>query len=153
MASPFRLATLLKLRIATRDERRGLLAQAFEAERVLGDRIAQVDAELAELAEEHRQATRPGRINVDRLIDHHRQEAVLRSGRTEFERQQTLLQTEIEHRRAALALADREVRTLEKLHERDLAREAEAARRAETKLLDEFATLQASRREEAAWEV
>jgi flagellar export protein FliJ len=152
MPTPFRLATLLKLRIATRDERRGLLAQAFDAERILLDRIADVDAELAESARNHRLATLPGRIDVDRLIDHHRQESLLRANQQDLQHQHAVLRSEIDRRRDAVAAADREVRTLEKLHERDVAREVEAARRAEIKVLDEFATMQAARREEVAWE-
>jgi flagellar export protein FliJ len=153
MSDAFRLSTLLKLREATRDERRGALAEGFRAEAMLAEGIQFVEDEFGVLAAEYRIATQPGRINVDRLLECQRREALLVAQRNEYARQRELLAAEIERRRAALALADRDVKSLEKLRERHaLAAAAEAARR-EAKQLDEFALQGAARREEAAWDV
>jgi flagellar export protein FliJ len=87
------------------------------------------------------------------LLECQRREALLVAQRNEYARQRELLAAEIERRRAALALADRDVKSLEKLRERHaLAAAAEAARR-EAKQLDEFALQGTARREEAAWDV
>lgn len=152
MARPFRLSTLLKLREATRDERRSALAEAFRAETKLSETIAAVDAEFAELAADYREATRPGRLNVDRLLECQRREALLVAQRNEYARQRDLILAEIERRREALALADREVKTLDKLRERQEHAEAKREARREAKQLDEFALQGAARREEATWD-
>jgi flagellar export protein FliJ len=155
MVQPFRLATLLKLREATRDERRGALAEAFRADAMLGESIQAVENEFADLALDYRDATRPGPVNVDRLLDCQRREALLVVQRNEFARQRELLLAEIERRREALSLADREVKTLEKLRERQALSAAKEQARRDAKQLDEFAVQGISRRsaaEEATWD-
>lgn len=149
MTNTFRLATLLKLREATRDERRGALAEAFRAEEMLAESERAVEDEFAALAEDYRMATRPGRINVDLLLAHQRREALLVAQRREYARQREVLLAEIDRRRESLAAADREVRTLEKLRERQVAAAAARSARAETKQLDAFAVRRAARGEEA----
>jgi flagellar protein FliJ len=155
MAHSFRLATLLKLREATRDERRGALAEAFRADAMLSESIHIVQDEFADLALEYREATRPGPVNVDRLLECQRREALLVVQRNEYARQRELLLAEIERRREALALADRDVKTLEKLRERQALSAAKEQARRDAKQLDEFAVQGASRRkatEEAVWD-
>ncbi len=152
MATTFRLATLLKLREATRDERRGSLAEAFRAEAMLADSAQAVEGEFAALAADYRAATRPGRIDVDRLLEYQRREALLIVQRLEYARQRDVLLAEIDRRREALSLADREVRTLETLRERKAATAAAEAARIATKQLDEFALQRSAFSEEAAWD-
>jgi flagellar export protein FliJ len=146
----FRLATLLRLREAARDERRGRLAEAQRAEDVVVTRLRELDAELAEQRLIPITATVPGRqINLDRLLDAERYELLLRTERLAIERQRVEISEEIERRRQALVAADREVRVLERLrdHQEELFR-AEQNRR-EIRLLDEVATLRYSREDEA----
>ncbi len=152
MTKPFRLATLLKLREATRDERRGALAEAFRAEAVLIENLRGVDEELAVLSDDYRDATRPGRIDVDRLLDHQRREALLVAQKAEYNRQRELVAAEIERRREALAQADRDVRMLEKLREKQALADSADAARASARQLDEFAIQRRANREEAAWD-
>jgi flagellar export protein FliJ len=133
------------------------LAEAFRADEVLAERLAEVDRELAELGEGYRRATLPGRVDVDCLIEFHRQDTLLRAARQEQLRQRNLLSAEIERRRQALVTADGDVRALEKLRERQHVREAAAALVGETKMLDEFAIAASARqsdatRREAAWD-
>jgi flagellar export protein FliJ len=134
----FRLATVLKLREATRDERRGQLAEAYLAESKLRDRREVVEQELAELKALSGHAA-SGSVDVERLLAASRFEAILRAEIQLIRQHETTLAAEIEKRRQALVIADRDVRVLEKLEEtqRDRHRQTEAA--ASMKQLDEFA--------------
>lgn len=133
----FRLQTLLKLRETVRDERRGELAQAYRAEEVLRQRQREIEDELAALAHQSRSAAAPGTVNVDRLLEARRYELVLRSRRQLNQQQQEALDAEIERRRQALVEANREVRVLEKLREKQEIRHYQEENRQEIKQLDE----------------
>jgi flagellar protein FliJ len=111
----FRLATLLKLRERLRDERRGQLAEALRIDDDLRSRVQALGDELQGAL--RLQAPEPGAINVDRLLDATRYELVLRAEQGQLRAQQAALGAELEKRREALAAADREVRTLERLRE------------------------------------
>ena len=135
----FRLETLLKLRDAVRDERRGELAQAFQAEEILRGRRREIADELESLNETNRAAAGPGPVDVDRLLDARRYELVLRSHDQVAQQQQEALGVEVERRRQALVEANREVSVLEKLREKQLDRHRAEEARLETKDLDEAA--------------
>src|SRR3990170_1273917 len=77
MAPSFRLATLLKLREQTRDERRRELAQAFEAERILRDRTAQMQLDI-ELTQQRTRSAARGGVNVETLLNARRYELTVR---------------------------------------------------------------------------
>ena len=143
MAERFRLATLLKLREQTRDERRRHLVEAQRAEDMLRQQMADLDAQLAAVRAEYGAAAAPGRVLVDRLVDAQRYEIVLHTQRQERARQEQLLAAEVERRRAALLEADREVRVLEKLREKQQERQREEDARQEVKRLDEVASRRA----------
>ncbi len=113
----FRLTTLMRLREQTRDERRAKLAEAYAAEQVLRDRRAMIDRELANTALLQKRSA-SGAVNVDSLLDVHRYQMVLKAEQQVVEKQSEMLATEIEKRRQALVAADREVRVLEKLREK-----------------------------------
>lgn len=121
MSFRFRLATLLKLREQTRDERRLDVAKALEAERVVRERIAAIENELAENEELVRRASRAGTLRVDQLTNGKRYAAILKMQLAELRHQLTQVEQELERRRAALQLADAEVKTLEKLREKQQA--------------------------------
>jgi flagellar protein FliJ len=135
----FRLATLQKVREARRDRERTALAEAFRAEQVLSDRRTELAAEEAALRDLQRSATGGRILNINRLVEAQRYELVLRAASQELARQQALLSVEIERRRKALVEADREVRVLEQLDERQHEEHRRLARRLETKQLDEAA--------------
>lgn len=145
----FRLATLLRLREAGRDERRADLADALRADRVLEERVEQYDQDLAELLASAIETASAGPVNVDFLLSAQRYEILLRAERAETVRQRGLLATEIAKRQAALVEADREVRVLEKLRERHWERFRAEEERREQAQLDEFA-VQGWLRQEAA---
>ncbi len=141
----FRLETLKKLRESRRDEQRVSLADAFRAEQILADRCAELDAEQDKLRELQRSAGAGHYLNVNRLIEAQRYELVLKVRQQELMRQQALLATETERRRLTLVEADRDVRALELLDERQRNDFTRKQRRAEQKQLDEAALQQHGR--------
>ncbi len=144
----FRLAVLLQLREAVRDERRSQLAEAFRLADSLEAQRRQFVDNLDELNRQRSVAT--GLIDVDRLLAASRYEAVLMLEIRNLERQQSAVATEIEKRREALVDADREVRSLEQLREAQLERHREEQERRSMKVLDEVA-LRGFGREESEW--
>jgi flagellar export protein FliJ len=138
----FRLATLLKLHEATRDERRSQLTEALRAEQVVVERIAQLDGELAALRAERLRATRAGAtVDIDALSDGARYEMILKLERQSADQQRQVVAAEADRRRAALVAADREVRVLERLRETQLERHRQEEERRERIRLDELAVL------------
>jgi flagellar FliJ protein len=135
----FRLATLLKLREATRDDRRQQLAKAFEAEEILLRQALEVDENLAALHAHARKIAGPGKVNADSLLEAQRFELALRAHRQQLGQQQELVRAEIEQRRAALVEANREAQILERLRERQHERYREVENRREIRVLDEAA--------------
>jgi flagellar protein FliJ len=144
----FRMATLLKLREATRDERRTELAQAYRADEVLGENLEQVRTELIALEDRCRKAAGPGTIDIDRLIEAQRYEIILKVQQRNLNEQRGRLAAEIERRRVALLAANREVRVLEKLREHQIEQHNQAENRLDIKRLDEVARLQTVAAEE-----
>ena len=144
----FRMATLLKLREAARDERRAELAQAYRADDVLSEHLEQVRTELNALEDQCRKAAGPGTIDIDRLIEAQRYEIILKVQQGNLNEQRGRLAAEIERRRVALLAANREVRILEKLREHQIEQHNQAENRLEIKRLDEVARLQAMVAEE-----
>jgi flagellar protein FliJ len=140
----FRMATLLKLREATRDERRAELAEAYRADDILGERLAQIRGELDAMVAGCRKAAGPGVVDIDLLIEAQRYEVTLRVYEKQALEQRMRLAVEIERRREALLAANREVRVLEKLRERQIERHRDEENRRDVKRLDEVATQRAA---------
>jgi flagellar export protein FliJ len=136
----FRLATLLRLREAFRDERQVALTDAYHADDVLRQRQEELAAQIAALKGAHRQAVGPGHVNVDSLLDTHRYELTLRAATAQIVQRREQVAVEIERRREALVQANRDVRVLEKLREHQTSRHREEEAQRELKLLDEVAS-------------
>lgn len=134
----FRLATLLKLREATRDQRRQQLAQAHQAQQTLQRRKHEKQEEIAALRDEAA-ALASGAVDVDRILSAQRYEQVLQGEQKVLSEQETTVAEEVERRRLALVAADREVRVLEKLRERQQLEHHRKRERREAKELDETA--------------
>jgi flagellar FliJ protein len=133
----FRLATLERLREAARDQRR---AQLAEAQRIADDIQRQIDdlaTQLEDLKEQ--QLAAPGPVDIDRLMTAHRYEMVLRVEQQQAHAQRATVEAEVERRRSALVEADREVRTLEKLREKQRDRFRIEQELASQKQMDEVA--------------
>ena len=135
----FRLATMLKLREATRDERRMALAEAYQADEVLQGYLNNLQHELDATQSTYRRSIEPGPVDIDPLIDAQRYEVTMKAQMQHVNQQRARLQNEIEHRREALMLADRDVRILEKLRENQAREHAQAEEVQLMKFLDEVA--------------
>lgn len=145
----FRLTTLQKLREIHRDELRMKLAEAIQAHQILAQQLTQVDGELLDLEASRREAVTGGVIDVNQLLSAQRYQAVLLAQKKTMNEQSQLLAEESEHRRQAVVEADRQVKVLEKLCERQQAEFQQKQRLAEAKQLDEVASR--CQQEENAW--
>jgi flagellar export protein FliJ len=137
----FRLATLVRLREAWRDERRTHLADAQRAEQLILERIAAIDEELSAARRQYLDAARARSINVDLLTDLARYELILKAQRQSADQQRQAVVAEVQKRRAALVAADRDVHVLEKLRETQQQRHGEQEALKEFKRLDELAVM------------
>ena len=146
----FRLQTLLRLRIADRDQRLSELAKALRAEEVLRGEEQQVAADEQLLSQQSQALKSPGTADVDRLLTTHRYALQLAARRKQLATQIEQVQAEVERRRLAVVEADRQVRVLDKLKERQTATHRHQAERHEAKLFDEMATIGFSRRRETS---
>jgi flagellar FliJ protein len=135
----FRLSTLLKIRESTRDERRAELAQAHEAEEIVAGEQKRINRELLDLEVESRRAVSPGEIDVDRVLETRRYRLLLDAQRQHVARQRDAVRVEVERRRRNLVEANREVRVLEELREKQHDRHRKEEDRLQTKQLDEVA--------------
>ncbi|MDZ4658923.1 MAG: flagellar export protein FliJ [Bythopirellula sp.] len=135
----FRLATLQKLREIQRDELRSKLAEAVQAHQILEEELAHVTTDIANLQAMRRQAVTSGQVNVEPLLEAQRYHGVLLAQQATMQEQTRLLTAEVERRRVAVVEADRQVKVLEKLHERKLDEFRQDQQRAEVKVLDEVA--------------
>ncbi len=135
----FRLNTLLRLREGTRDERRGQLAEAYQADEIIADSQNKIQRELDDIRTRGRQAVAPGAIEIDRLLESQRYEVVLGAQKKHASEQRQKVQEEIQRRTDSLVEANRQVRVLEELREKQLQRHRQEQNRQEVKLLDEVA--------------
>ena len=145
----FRLETLLRLRIAERDQRRADLAKALGAEEMLRAEDQAIERKQVAAAEESRRLKSPGAADVDALLQTHRFELAITTQRRTLASQIAQVQAEAERRRLAVVEADRQVRVLEKLRERQAAAHRHEAERLDVKQFDELATQAFVRRQEA----
>lgn len=139
MKFTFRLQTLWKLRVSQRDERQRRLAEAQQADEVLQRMSAEVEAELEETQESCRRGSQPGVIDVDQLLITQRYELVLTARRGALREQREQLAAEIERRRLAVVEADRQVKVLQKLRDKQWAEHHRREQQREVKRLDEIA--------------
>jgi flagellar export protein FliJ len=147
--SDVQMATLLRLREVTRDERRSLLAEAHRADEELVRQLTRLGIEQQRLRDECRRAAAPGEIDVDRLVDAHRYIVGLQARERALEEQRQSLAAEIDRRRQSLVKADQDVQVLEKLQDRRQRLYRLEDERQQAKQLDESA-LQAGTRGETA---
>jgi flagellar export protein FliJ len=147
--SDVQMATLLRLREVTRDERRSLLAEAHQADEELVRQLTYLDMEQRHLRDECRRAAGPGAVDVDRLVEAHRYVVGLQARERGLREQRQSLAAEIDRRRQSLVKADQDVQVLEKLHDRRRQSHRLEEERQQAKQLDE-AALQAGTRSTTA---
>jgi flagellar FliJ protein len=141
----FRLAALLRVRQSRRDECRAALAEAYRADEALGKQLDGLGRELDALQAFCRLKVSPGTIDIQRLVEAQRYESVTRAQQRDVAQRRQVLAAEVERRRQALIEADREVRMLEKLRQRQAEQHRCEVEQREAKRLDEVATQQAFR--------
>ena len=137
----FRLQSVLQLRIAERNERRGELAKALRAAEILQERREQLGDEMKENQSLARKLAEPGKANIDRILQTHRYEAILKGTLLQLVAQERQVAAEVERRRQILMEADRGVRVLEKLAERQREEHQRVEQRQQMKQLDEVAAV------------
>jgi len=134
----FRLQTLQRLREMHRDELRGRLAEAFQAERILAEQQSTLAEERLALTQLQRSLVVAGSVDVSRLLASQRYQLLLDAQERTLADQATQLGEEIARRRDAVVEADRQVRALDKLRDRQHDEHRRTADRAEAKWLDEL---------------
>jgi len=148
----FRLTALLHLRESRRDECRARLAEAYRIDEVLKGQLDGLGRELEALREFCRRKASPGSVDIDQLVEAQRYELVARAQQDTIARQREAVTAEIERRRQALVEADREVRVLEKLRQRQIEQHRREEELREAKRLDEVASQQVFRQLQRAAE-
>ena len=136
----FRLETLRKLRETHRDELRGKLAEAYQAAQMLEEQQSAVADEILALQDAQRRSSSGATTSVNTLLEAQRYQAVLRAQQSTLRDQAKLLATEVERRRQTVIEADREVRVLDKLDERQRLEHQQIASRVEAREMDEIAS-------------
>ena len=81
------------------------------------------------------------RVDVDRMMDGHRHQLSLQAKLAELDTAIDQASEEVVRCRQELVEADRQVKVLDKLHERQLAEHRQRAAQEEVKQLDEAATM------------
>lgn len=135
----FRLETLLSLRDQARKERQAELAKAYEAQRIVVEKIDEIVQNIESLTHEGREMMRSKKIDVEFLVGLRRHEAFLRAQQTEATRQLEMIREEVEVRRRAVIEADKEVKIMEKLKEKQSMRYDEEMLKRDNKTMDEIA--------------
>lgn len=135
----FRFAMLLKVRQAVRDQRRQALAEVMQAEQLLTHRLLALDEELIGLRNDATDATAPGPIVVQRVIDMGRYQESLLARRRTLKQELTELLCEVDRRQQALLAAETELKAMEKLQDRQHIIHAEHQQRLQEREMDEIA--------------
>ena len=112
---------------------------------MLLQQLKQLEDELDRLQSHCRETAGPGEVDVDRLVEAKRYEMRARAQELQIVRQRETVQTEIQRRRQNLLDANREVRVLENLRDKQALQYRLEEDRRESKRLDEVAQQQALR--------
>lgn len=135
----FRLQPVRRLREARRDELRGQLADAVRAAEVVSEQRARIAAEMVEVRQQQGTATKRRVLNVNQVMDAQRYAMLLEAQDASLVQKAKLVEQEIERRRRAVVEAEREVKALDKLEEKQRGQHESASERQQAKQLDEVA--------------
>jgi flagellar export protein FliJ len=138
-ASHFRLDALERLRRQQREQCQLDVSAAEEAKRGLATELVLVESRLVELQAVMRSGASPGQVDLQRLCSQGDFCKRLQTQLTQLGQQRAQLEDEIARRRRALVEADRELKTLEKLRERQHQQHETGSRRADQRLQDDAA--------------
>lgn len=135
----FRLAAVLRIREQERDEKRQELIQAVTARDILEQHRQGLEEERRILGKKLRRSLAQGKIDADQMLAWRRYEMLLNVQREQVQKQIEAVEQEIEKRQAVLREANRAVKALELLRDRQIQEFNRAERRKEMKRLDETA--------------
>lgn len=135
----FRLAAVLRIREQERDEKRQELIQAVTARDILEQHRQGLEEERRILGKKLRRSLAQGKIDADQMLAWRRYEMLLNVQREQVQKQIEAVEQEIEKRQAVLREANRAVKALELLRDRQMQEFNRAERRKEMKRLDETA--------------
>ena len=135
----FRLQSIVAMREAEREQSRREVAELLAAEHTLRDQQRGLEQELGQQQNRGRTPTATGRIDVRRLAATESYVTRLRARLHALHAEAESLGELLVAAQQVLLGAEREVRVLEKLRERQLDDFRRAAARAESKQLDEVA--------------
>jgi flagellar FliJ protein len=135
----FRLATLLRLRESARDQWRRQVADAQRAADILAERRRELEEQLADNRSQSQQFAQPGGVDIDYLLQSHRYQILLSAEARSIGDQQRQVQAEVDRRRQSLVEADRQVRVLEKLRDKQRTEFNQHEAAIDRKLMDELA--------------
>lgn len=135
----FKLESVRRLRESVRDQRRGELAQAEQALKLLEQERLTIQAEIKQTERDRARAMRPGPVNVDQVLAGQRYQWTLTSQLRELELKRQQVQEEAERRRNLLLEADRDVRVLDKLEAKQRQEHDQRLRKMDARAMDELA--------------
>jgi len=133
----FRLESLLKLRKYERDVRQQRLVEKLAEDQQLLDQRNRLEQAREQVLEELRQLQQARVVKVEQAAARRYYAGRLLAVILEVERQRQLLKQEIERRRRELAEAEKKVKVLEKLKEKQRAEHQYEALRAEALALED----------------
>ncbi len=140
----FRLDVVLRLRETERQRRRQELAEALAADRLLEAELNRLTSETLTVKKLLAEASAPGALSIDKLLDLRRYELTLQAHQRIIEEKREKVAQEIVRRREALTQADRAVKILEKLKERRLREWQREETRRTFRAIDELANTRAA---------
>jgi flagellar protein FliJ len=117
----FRFAALLSYRKSRRDLCRSLLGQLLADQEKLSGKRQQIEQQREDQMTEIRELGDGGTVNIDRLATRRYYIGKLLGDLAQVDREQALLTQQLGLCRQALVEADRQVKVLEKLHEKQRA--------------------------------
>ena len=136
----FRLEPLITIRDNELKERQEKLSEAYSALRILEEALQNVERQIADGIADARNLMQAGQtINVEHLLAFRRQEEFLRANQEDIMQKMQAVDEEIERRRLAVVVANKELKIIEKLKEKRHEKYLEEENTAETKFLDEIA--------------
>jgi len=128
------------MREEARDLCRHELARANQAADILKQQQTDLGVELQELAGQLLKAQTTGEVTVDWVMELRRYEVVLKLQVAQLDEQLKQVEEEVERRRERLALADQEVRVLERLKANQKSEWLKREQRIEQNQSDEVAS-------------
>ena len=139
MPFTFRLEPLISIRNSVLKEKQASLAQAFEWMRIIEEERLRLEQDIASNMQSAREMLHSGKIDANFLLGVQRLDAFLSPQLEKARLAIVLHEEEIERRRQAVLEANKDLKIIEKLKEREYEKYLVDERRKETIEMDEIA--------------